>query len=237
MQNNLLQLLHEQTEDLIWMVNPDFHLVYANSSYLNFMKDVTGREVKLNESVLIEGLGEDSIKKWKAFYSRALNGEKFEVEEQFLNTEIEKIKYSHIAFKPITGEKSEIISVACQSKDITHLVKQRSEAKQLLDSSLDVFCTFNEQGEFLFVNEAVKEHWGYTPEELVGTPYRKLVIEDDLAVTESVDITIRNGQEIKSFANRYRKKDGGIAYNISVLQMGRACKTLLLGSKGWQREI
>lgn len=41
-----------------------------------------------------------------------------------------------------------------------------------------------------------------------------MVIEEDLTITDSVDTDIKTGQKIKSFSNRYRKKDGGIAYNI-----------------------
>ncbi|WP_179020118.1 PAS domain S-box protein [Winogradskyella forsetii] len=210
----LSNLFVEQSKDLIWMINPNFDLIFANKAYLSLMKQITGQDKKLNDTVFGECFGEDYIKKWKAYYKRALNGETFEVEDHLLNTEKEKIQYSYITFKPITDENNDIVSVACQSKDITRLVKQQSEVKQLIDSSLDVFCTFNEQGEFLYVNKTAKEHWGYEPEELLGTNYRALVIEEDGAVTDSVNKTIRNGQEIKSFSNRYRKKNGGIAYNI-----------------------
>ncbi|WP_179007968.1 PAS domain S-box protein [Winogradskyella forsetii] len=210
----LSNLFVEQSIDLIWMINPNFDLIFANKAYLSLMKQITGQDNKLNDTVFGECFGENYIKKWKAYYKRALNGETFEVEDHLFNTEKEKIQYSYITFKPITDETNDIVSVACQSKDITRLVKKQSEVKQLIDSSLDVFCTFNEQGEFLYVNKTAKEHWGYEPEELLGTNYRALVIEEDGAVTDSVNKTIRNGQEIKSFSNRYRKKNGGIAYNI-----------------------
>jgi PAS domain S-box-containing protein len=214
MQHNLSQLLHEQTKDLIWMINPEFLLVYANPAYLKLMKEVTGKEKKLHETVFVEGFGAGYITRWKNYYKRAMLGEHFEIEEHFYHPETHAIEYSAVSFQPIYGDTEEIVAVACQSKDITRLVKQRSEAKQLLDSSLDVFCTFDEQGTFIYVNEAAKAHWGYKPDELLGTPYRSLVIEEDLDVTDSVDTTIRNGKEIKSFSNRFRKKDGGIAYNI-----------------------
>jgi len=213
-QPQLTNIFLDQNKDLIWIVNLEFHLVYANKAYLDHMKEVTGEQKKINESIFIEGFGKEYIEKWKTYYKRALKGECFEIEDHFFNTEIEKIQYSLITFKPITGENSKIVSIACQSKDITRIIKQQSEVKQLIDSSLDVFCTFNEQGKFLYVNNTAKEHWGYTPDELLGTNYRSLVIEEDLPATDSIDTIIRNGQEIKSFLNRYRKKNGAIAYNI-----------------------
>ncbi|WP_425639425.1 PAS domain S-box protein [Algoriphagus yeomjeoni] len=212
--NHLLELFFQQSKDLIWMINPDYELIYANQAFFDQVKEVTGSEQKLNESIFLPGLDEETIQKWKAYYKRAINGENFEVEEHFFNPELEKIEYTHITFKPITGGNSEIVSVACQSKDITRVVKKRLEAEQMLDSSLDVFCIFNEQGQFIYVNKAAIRHWGYTPEELLGTNYSSLVFEEDVDVTDSVDASIKSGEEIKSFSNRYRKKDGGIAYNI-----------------------
>lgn len=106
-----------------------------------------------------------------------------------------------------------MIAVACVSRDITRIVQQRSEADQLIDASLDIFCTINEQGNFVFVSAASKNHWGYLPEELIGTPYVKLIVEEDLPKTTEIAAKILDGQDVKSFVNRYKRRDGGIAYN------------------------
>ena len=213
-QEQLSNLFLEQSKDLIWMINPDFNLVYANRAYQNLMKEVTGKKKKLNESVFTEDFGVSYVSQYKAYYTRALKGEYFEIEEHFSNPKSNEIQYLQITFKPIKGDNQKIVGVACQSRDISRIVKRRSEANQLMDASLDVFCTINEVGNFTYVSAAAETQWGYKPDELLGTNYRSLVIEEDLAATDSVVTTIKNGQEIKSFSNRYRKKDGGIAYNI-----------------------
>ena len=213
-QSQLINQFLDQSKDLVWIVNLDFQLIYANQTYFNFMEDVTGAEKKLNESAFIDCFGKDDIKTWTTYYKRAFSDEYFEVEEHFYNEKSGEIQYNQVTFEPLRGNDQKIFAVACQSRDITRIAKLRSEASQLIDASLDVFCTFNEQGEFIYVSAAAKRQWGYSPEELIGTPYRSLVIEEDLAVTDSIDTTIKNGQEIKSFSNRFRKKDGGIAYNF-----------------------
>lgn len=178
------------------------------------MKMVTGKEHKLYESAFLDHFGQDDIEKWKAYYNRALKGEYFEVEEHYFHPKSEGIQYGQITLEPLTGADDKIFAVACQSKDITHIVKHKVEANQLMDSSLDVFCTVNEQGNFVYVSAAAFNHWGYLPEELVGKPLIDMILEEDVPKTNEIIAAIFSGQEIKSFVNRYKKKDGGIAYNL-----------------------
>ena len=211
-------LLLEQTNDLIWMVDADLLLTYANQAFLILMEQATGKEKKLQEPVLVEDFGVGYIEKWRGHYKKALSGEQFELEEHYSHPETNEIKYSHIVFNPIRDENNQVVMVACQSRDITQIVKQRSDAHQLMDASLDVFCTVNEAGNFVFVSEVATKHWGYTPQELIGKPYLSFILEDDIPKTNDIANAILNGEEIKSFVNRYKRKDGAIAYNLwSVL--------------------
>lgn len=207
-------LILNQTKDLVWAVDNNLFLVYANSAYFNLMKQVTGEEKELNTPVLVEGFGEGYVDKWKAYYLRALSGESFEIEEHFYNPETQEMQYGHISFSPIKEEGGEILTVACRSTDITQVIRQKDHASQLMDASLDVICTIDEGGKFLFVSAASREHWGYQPEELIGKPFRDLIVEEDLEKTDLVAAEILAGKEIKTFSNRYRKKNGDTAYNL-----------------------
>lgn len=212
--NQYSDLLLDQTKDLIWAVDGNLCLVYANKAYFNLMKQVTGEEKALDTPILVEGFGKGYIEKWNAYYQRALSGEFFEVEEHFYNPEIKERQYGHIAFSPIRDEHGEILSVACRSTAFTPVMKQKDHASQLMDASLDVFCTIDEAGKFVFVNAVSADHWGYQPEELIGKPYRDLIVEEDLEKTDVVAGEIMAGKEFKSFSNRFRKKNGDIAYNL-----------------------
>jgi len=224
-QNHLSQLLLDQSKDLIWMINPAFQLVYANKAFLNLMKEVTGVEKKLNESALVEGFGEGYIEKWKGYYKRALKGEYFEIEEHYLHPETNEIQYSQITFEPLTGDDNKIFAIACQSKDVTLLVKQ-SETNQMIDSSFDVFCTINEKGIFVKVSAAAATHWGYSPEELIGKPYQNFILEEDVPKTNETAANIIGGRIAKSFVNRYKKKNGDIAYNLWSARWDESAKLL-----------
>ncbi|MDI1315959.1 PAS domain-containing protein [Flavobacterium sp.] len=137
--SQLTNILLDQSKDLFWMVNLDFQLVYANKTYLTLMKEITGVEKKLNDSVLVEGFGDGSIEKWKSYYSSAFTGEYIEIETKFFHPQSNEIQHSQVTFTPLIDDDNKLFAVACQSKDITQIVKQRSEANQLIDSPLDVF--------------------------------------------------------------------------------------------------
>ena len=207
-------LFLNQTKDLIWLVDQNLNLLSANKAYLNFMKEVTGEEKSLNTPVLIENYDEDYMEKWRAYYHRALSGEDFTLEERFFHPKKEKIYYTLISFSPIIGKKGNIKNVVCRSTDVTNIVKERYRATSLLDASLDVFCTINEAGHFVYVSAASAKHWGYSPDELIGKPFRDLIIEEDLEKTDIAATEIREGRNLKSFQNRYQKRNGGIAYNL-----------------------
>jgi len=213
-QSQLTNIFLDQSQKLIWIINLDFQLIYANKRYLSIVKTITGKEHKLYESAFVEGFGEASIEKWKAYYNRAIKGEYFEIEEHHFNPEANEIQYGQTILAPLTDDNDKIFAVACQSNDITRLVKHRSEANQLIDASLDVFCTINETGNFVYVSAASSSHWGYASEELIGKPYLNFVLEEDLATTNETEAAVLRGKDLKSFVNRYKKKNGGIAHNL-----------------------
>lgn len=82
--------------------------------------------------------------------------------------------------------------------------------KKLLDSSLDVICSIDQEGRFIEVNAASVNLWGYTPEELQGKYCIDYVIEQDKDITKSAGTQIRSGRDMTNFENRYRHKNGTI---------------------------
>lgn len=204
----------DQSKDLIWMIDHDFQLVYANKAYLSFMKEMTGMEKQLNDSAFVENFGKDDMEKWKGYYKKALNGDNFIIEEHFYDKKTNEIQHSQVSFEPLTGDDHKIFAVACQSKDMTQMVNQKSELNQLIDASLDIFCIVNEQNHFVYVSIGAINHWGYSPEELIGRPFQELILEEDVTKTLEAMTALHSGQEVKSFVNRYKKKNGDVAYNL-----------------------
>ncbi len=82
--------------------------------------------------------------------------------------------------------------------------------ERVLDNSLDVICSIDEEGRFAAVSNASREIWGYEPEELIGKLYMDLVHPDDQAITAQAATEIMAGISVRNFENRYFHRDGRI---------------------------
>lgn len=131
-QQNLLALIHN-TEDLMWCVDCNFKYFIFNESYKQHYKRAFGEEVVVGKSAL-NGIQEtEPPDKWKGLYEKALNGEKFTVEMDFVV--LENSYFTTIRFNPIYDANENIIGVGCFLQDITerklHLRKIEQQNKQL----------------------------------------------------------------------------------------------------------
>jgi PAS domain S-box-containing protein len=82
--------------------------------------------------------------------------------------------------------------------------------KALLDSSLDVICSIDQDGRFTYVSAAANRVWGYDPAELVGRKYMELVAPSDQDRTATSANAIESGKNVTSFENTYIRKDGSL---------------------------
>ncbi len=78
----------------------------------------------------------------------------------------------------------------------------------IMDHSLDMICTIDEQGRFVFLSAACEKVLGYPPSELAGKKYIDLVHADDVTKTNEAALSVMAGQPVRDFENRYRRKDG-----------------------------
>jgi PAS domain S-box-containing protein len=82
----------------------------------------------------------------------------------------------------------------------------------VLDSSLDVICSFDPEGNFLQVSAACESVWGFTPEELLGKSYIGLIMLEDQVATAEVMASVITGREVRNFENRVMRKDGEVVW-------------------------
>ncbi|HEX8378637.1 MAG TPA: PAS domain S-box protein [Pedobacter sp.] len=111
--------------------------------------------------------------------------------------------------------KSRLVTVSNIQELLDHkaeLVKNAAALQRVLNNSLDVICSFDHEGRFIQCSRASKQVWGYEPEELIGTPYMQLIVEDDRELTQQVATRLTSGLDVTNFQNRYKRKDGSIVY-------------------------
>jgi PAS domain S-box-containing protein len=92
------------------------------------------------------------------------------------------------------------------------LVQSRDQLQKIMDQSLDVICTINENGCFVRLGAASKGTWGYLSEELIGTQCMNLVQEEDKEKTRLAFLSIINGSATNHFENRCTKKNGELVF-------------------------
>ncbi|MEO8174645.1 MAG: PAS domain S-box protein, partial [Sediminibacterium sp.] len=94
----------------------------------------------------------------------------------------------------------------------TELKTAVTDLNKILDSSLDVVCTINGNGEFVTVSVASQQVWGYTPEELIGNKFMNFVYDEDVDRTSKAAEKIVNNIQVPTFENRYVHKNGRVVH-------------------------
>jgi PAS domain S-box-containing protein len=79
-----------------------------------------------------------------------------------------------------------------------------------LDSIIAVVCILNQEGRFVYLNKTATQVWGYTPVELMDTPFLDLVVEEEQERTKHYFTQLISGESVLHFENRCYKKDGSI---------------------------
>jgi two-component system sensor histidine kinase/response regulator len=97
---------------------------------------------------------------------------------------------------------------------IARMLRKAEEAardnKDMMEQSLDVICSIDEEQRFVCVSAACEKIWGYSPAELEGRRHISLVHPDDVEKTNAVAAQIMAGHPAKDFENRYVRKDSGV---------------------------
>ncbi|MDQ3279395.1 MAG: PAS domain S-box protein [Bacteroidota bacterium] len=90
--------------------------------------------------------------------------------------------------------------------DVSH--EQIVQFQQLLDLSLDMICSIDAEGHFIWISAAAKTVWGYEPAELIGVPYIEHVVPEDRERTRLQAEAVMAGATVTHFENRHIRKDG-----------------------------
>ncbi|MEK7435151.1 MAG: response regulator [Cyanobacteriota bacterium] len=110
-----LYALIENTNNSIWAVNLELELLIFNSIFEDRFEDLYHFKPKIGMKI-DKYLGEKELRKWEEYYYRALEGEKFTIEDfSYIN----KVStYFEISFYPIVTN-NKISGITVYSKDIT----------------------------------------------------------------------------------------------------------------------
>ncbi len=218
--NQIFESLFKGHPDSVYTFDLEGNFISVNPSALILSEGSTDQLLNMSFASLIP---EEDLPRVYKHFEKACQGETQSYNTGFISLKGNKRRLHITNFPIISGDR--ITGVFGVARDITEVERNKSKAKQsgdrlrkILDQSLDVICTINEEGKFIEVSAVSFINWGYTPEELIGMDYMELVHPDDRAATKTVAAEISSGSNVNNFLNRYIKKDGGIVSNIWAVQ-------------------
>ncbi len=84
-----------------------------------------------------------------------------------------------------------------------------NDLSKIMDYSMDVICSFNENGEFIQVSAASEKVWGYKADEVIGKKITDFIPKDDFENASDLVGLMKGGESVSTnFENRFRRKDG-----------------------------
>ncbi|MGE4555725.1 MAG: response regulator [Desulfovibrionaceae bacterium] len=105
-------------------------------------------------------------------------------------------------------EDGRLVSVTGAYQDITEYKDLEREQRLFFEVSLDMLCVSDTKGIFLKLSPAWTETLGWTQEELTSRPYQDFIHPEDARATAEIMRKLRRGENVMSFDNRCRCKDG-----------------------------
>ncbi|WP_299321641.1 PAS domain S-box protein [uncultured Maribacter sp.] len=214
---NNQEAMINSTKDLMWSIDLEYRLITANTAYHQLVKKIQGKPFNEGDLVFSEHVPTQLTKKWKSYYNKALTSGAFSVKQKIQDPKKFWTTYGLTSFDLLYNKEGEKIGITCFSKDITSevlsqqvLINSKEELQKIMDTSLDIICTIDEEGYFLSVNKACKQIWGYEPKDIIGTRYLELVYDEDIKLTENSAESVLSGKKVVNFENRYLHKNGAI---------------------------
>lgn len=107
------------------------------------------------------------------------------------------------------AELSNKIRYAVNSKRAEAILREKTvELDRFFNSSLDLLCIADTEGNFRRMNPEWEHALGYPVSELEGKKFLEFVHPDDLTLTVTAVSSLKGQAAVLNFENRYRHKDG-----------------------------
>lgn len=111
------------------------------------------------------------------------------------------------------------------------LRQSASEHDRVFETTADVLCTLDAEGRFVRLSTGCARLWGWTAEELQGTPYIHKVQPEDRRKTERTLAAVMAGPPCFDMPTRWQCKDGSLLQLLWNAQWSADDNTLLCSAR------
>lgn len=235
-QNELLRIILDNTEEIVWVVDTSYGLQYGNKSFFKALSHSEMNVMEIGKSVLNPDNSPEMTQYWKSCYDRCLADESFELDlpVPWKNG----LHYMRNMFHPLKDSLGNVIGVNVFTHDITN----RIQSEQALKESEEMFrLIFDHAGEAIFftnpdgtielANPEACRIFGYTNEEFRQLGREGVIDQKDPRYQEALNFRSQH-KEFKGELN-FIKKDGTlfpceIVSNIFIDSKGHEKSSIIL---------
>lgn len=127
----LLRSIINNTDDIIWAVDRNLNITYANDMFVKRIEGFLNITPKTGDHVLFDFLPDDQKERYRQYYTEVLKGNRITITENHT-----KADGSHISMEtsyyPIEDEQHNITGISCYMRDIT---ERRNYIKKIEDAN------------------------------------------------------------------------------------------------------
>ncbi|NOU19263.1 MAG: PAS domain S-box protein [Bacteroidales bacterium] len=221
-QLKLLELIINNSKGIIWAIDPDYRLLFANKAFQSALVAAGGKEMSVGQNVLPDEYPKEFLDFWKNSYDKCFNDGHLIVESELPWND--GIHYVENSLSAIKSNNDEVIGLVVTSLDITNrkiaekeilaakLIAEESELKfkTLFNLSPDpIFILNKTDSTILDVNNRVESIYGYNHNELIGKP--------NTIVSAEPEETVKVFQNpINQIPIRYHKKKNNEVFPVEI---------------------
>jgi PAS domain S-box-containing protein len=218
---NMIALL-ENTDGSIWSVDREYRLIAGNSVFRQDILATFGRAFAVGDCVLAHANAGALNDVWRAYYDRALRGERFSVETQ--RGLVQPPNWYEYRLSPIYDSEGNVTGVTVFGRDITARIQAEAAARAsdaqyrtLVEQASDGIFLANPEGRYIEVNTAGCKLLGYTREELLQKTTRDVT---DLSPEKPLRLDeLRSGKALLTERTMIRKDGSRVPVEISAKQL------------------
>ena len=208
------QWLVNETPFMITRCSRDLRYVFVSRAYGQML----GRDPReIQGQSVVDVMGEEGFATIKPHVERVLRGEPVSYEDDITFAGV-GTRSLHVQYRPDVDAQGDVVGWIASIVDITDR-KAARDARTLLasivESSYDAIITKDLNGIVTTWNAAAERLFGYSAEEMIGQPIRRLIPPERQSEEDAILARLRVGERIDHFETIRIAKDGR-RLNISL---------------------
>lgn len=220
---NYLKAIFDNTIQSFILLDLEFRILTYNKKAVDFIGELTGRKLETGEP-LSDVWYQTDIQRYVNIASQVQGGEFVKYEEHLLDRPSGPI-WVEINFLPVYDAENRITNICFTVLDISErknaeLILASSEARfrSLVQNSSDIVTVLDRSGKITYTSESTGKMLGYSSENLIGSEFSQLVLEEDkVRYREVLEHVMQVESGIQSVEYQIQNAQGEEVYLESVI--------------------